>query len=87
MSAAEIIAKLMAASQKLDEARSKAAAAAQDANEARTLVAGALEGAAAGQLVSMIDNVRENLSRAGQAAAPATEQVKQTVARVQALGN
>jgi hypothetical protein len=87
MSAAEMIAKLIAASQKLDEARSKATAAAQDASEARTLVAGALEGAAAGQLVSMIANVQENLSRAGQAAAPAAEGVKQTIARVQALGN
>jgi hypothetical protein len=87
MSAAEMIARLMAAAQKLSEAQSKAAAAAQDANEARTLVAGALEGAAAGQLISMIDNVRENLSRAGQAAAPASEQVKQTIARVQSLGN
>jgi hypothetical protein len=82
-----MIAKLMAASQKLDEARSKAAAAAQDASEARSLVGGALEGAAAGQLISMIDNVRESLSQAGQAAAPATQQVKQTIAKVQALGN
>jgi hypothetical protein len=87
VSAAEMIARLTAATQKLQEAQAKAAAAAQDASEARTLVAGALEGAAAGQLVSMIDNVRENLSRAGAAAAPASEQVKQTIARIQSLGN
>lgn len=87
MSAAEMIARLTAAGQKLGEAQSKAAAAAQDVNEARTLVAGALEGAAAGQLVSMIANVQENLARAGQAAAPAAEGVKQTIGRIQALGN
>jgi hypothetical protein len=87
VSAAEMIARLTAAAQKLNEAKAKAAAAAQDASEARTLVAGALEGTAAGQLISMIGNVHENLSRAGQAAAPATEQVQQTIARVQALGN
>jgi hypothetical protein len=87
MSAAEMIARLTAASQKLAEAQSKAAAAAQDASEARSLVAGALEGAAAGQLVSMITNVQENLSHAGQAAGPATESIKQNIGRIQALGN
>jgi hypothetical protein len=50
-------------------------------------VAAALEGAAACQLVSMIANVQENLARAGQAAAPAGEGVKQTIGRIQALGN
>lgn len=52
MSAAQIIARLVAAAQKLDEAKAKSAAAAQDAAEARALVAGALEGAAAGPLVA-----------------------------------
>ncbi|GAB3940942.1 hypothetical protein GCM10027614_25420 [Micromonospora vulcania] len=55
VSAAQIIARLAAASQKLDEAKAKTAAAAQDAAEARALVAGALEGVAAGPLVGMID--------------------------------
>ncbi|GAB3802860.1 DUF6244 family protein [Micromonospora zhanjiangensis] len=87
MSAAEMIARLTAATQKLNEAKAKAAAAAQDANEARTLVAGALEGAASKQLVDMVGGVVEHLSHAGQAAASTTQQVQQTIARVQALGN
>ena len=87
MSAAEIIAKLQAAGRKLEEAKAKAAAAAQDANEARTLVAGALEGSAAGPLVGMIDKVRESLSQASGTAGPATQQVQETITKVQALGN
>ncbi|SBT47997.1 DUF6244 family protein [Micromonospora narathiwatensis] len=87
MSAAQIIARLVAAAQKLDEAKAKSAAAAQDAAEARALVAGALEGAAAGPLVGMIDAYRQALAQAAQGGAPARQHVQETIARVQALGN
>jgi predicted ATPase len=87
VSAAEFMARLAAAGQKLSEAQAKAAAAAQDANEARSLVAGALEGAAAGQLISAIDSVRDNLSRAAGTVGPAQQGVQETISRVRALGN
>ncbi|MEV4844835.1 DUF6244 family protein [Micromonospora matsumotoense] len=87
MSAAEMIAKLAAASQKLDEARAKTAAAAQDAAEARSLVAGALQGVAAGPLIGAIDSYRQALTRAVQGGQPATQQVQETIAKVRALGN
>lgn len=87
VSAAQIIAKLAAASQKLDEAKAKTAAAAQDAAEARTLVAGALEGVAAGPLVGMIDAYRQALAQASQGGEPAKQHVQETIAKVRALGN
>lgn len=87
MNAGELVARLQAAARKLEEARSKASAAAQDATEARTLVAGALEGVSAGQLVAVIDKVRESLSQAAGTVAPAQQQVRETISRVQALGN
>ncbi|WP_432898902.1 DUF6244 family protein [Micromonospora matsumotoense] len=87
MSAAEMIAKLAAASQKLDEARAKTAAAAQDAAEARSLVAGALQGIAAGPLIGAIDSYQQALTRAVQGGQPATQQVQETIAKVRALGN
>ncbi|MEH0934906.1 DUF6244 family protein [Micromonospora psammae] len=87
MSAAQIIARLAAAAQKLDEAKAKAAAAAQDAAEARALVAGALEGVAAGQLIGVIDSYRQALEQASQGGDPARQHVQETIAKVQALGN
>jgi hypothetical protein len=87
MSTAEIVAKLAAAGQKLEQAQAKAAAAAQDAAEARTLVAGALQGSTTGQLVGLIDQVRESLGQAASATGPARNGVQQTIAKVQALGN
>ncbi|MEH1013018.1 DUF6244 family protein [Micromonospora sp. CPCC 206060] len=87
MSAAEMIARLAAATQKLNESKAKAMAAAQDAVEARTLVAGALEGIAAGPLIGVIDQYRQALGQAVDANAPATHHVQETIARVQALGN
>ncbi|SCE91296.1 hypothetical protein GA0074695_2102 [Micromonospora viridifaciens] len=87
MSAAQIIARLAAAQQKLDEARAKTAAAAQDAAEARALVAGALEGVAAGPLLGVIDAYRQALAQAAQGGDPARQHVQETIARVQALGN
>jgi len=62
MSAAQIIAQLNAALQKLEEAQSKVVAAGEAASEARTLVAGALEGSS-GQLVSQIDKLIQALSQ------------------------
>lgn len=87
MSAAQIIARLAAAAQKLDEARAKAAAAAQDAAEARALVAGALEGVAAGPLIGVIDAYRQALAQAAQGGEPARQHVQETIGRVQALGS
>ncbi|MEU4780713.1 DUF6244 family protein [Micromonospora sp. NPDC023633] len=87
MSAAEMIARLAAAAQKLDEAKAKTAAAAQDAAEARQLVAGALQGIGAGPLIGMIDSYREALMRAAQGSEPAKQQVQETIAKVHALGN
>lgn len=86
VSAAQIIARLAAASQKLDEAKAKTAAAAQDAAEARALVAGALEGVAAGPLVGMIDAYRQALAQASQGGDPAKQHVQETIAKVRALG-
>lgn len=87
MSAAQIIARLAAAAQKLDEAKAKAAAAAQDAAEARALVAGALEGVAAGPLIGVIDAYRQALVQAAQGGEPARQHVQETIGRVQALGS
>ncbi|WP_406042769.1 DUF6244 family protein [Micromonospora sp. NBC_00898] len=87
MSAAQIMARLAAAAQKLDEAKAKTAAAAQDAAEARALVAGALEGVAAGPLIGVIDAYRQALAQAAQGGEPAKQHVQETIARVQALGS
>ena len=87
MSAAEMIARLAAAAQKLDEAKAKSAAAAQDAAEARQLVAGALQGVAAGPLIGMIDSYRQALAQAAQGGEPAKQHVQETIAKVRALGN
>lgn len=86
-SAAEMIARLSAAAQKLDESRAKTAAAAQDAAEARTLVAGALQGVGAGPLIGVIDSYRQALMQAAQGSEPAKQHVQETIAKVQALGN
>lgn len=82
-----MIAKLAAASQKLDEARAKTAAAAGDAAEARSLVAGALQGVAAGPLIDMIDSYRQALAQAVQGGQPARQQLQETISKVRALGN
>ncbi|MFJ6196423.1 DUF6244 family protein [Micromonospora sp. NPDC092111] len=87
MSAAQMIARLTAAAQKLDEAKAKTAAATQDAAEARELVAGALEGVAAGPLIGIIDAYRQALTHAVQGGEPAKQHVQETIAKVQALGN
>ncbi|QOC91131.1 DUF6244 family protein [Micromonospora craniellae] len=87
MSAAEMIARLAAAVQKLDEAKAKTAAAAQDAAEARQLVAGALQGVAAGPLIGVIDAYRQALGQAAQGGEPARQQVQETITKVRALGN
>ncbi|GGM38671.1 hypothetical protein GCM10011608_24230 [Micromonospora sonchi] len=87
MSAAEMIARLAAAAQKLEEAKAKTAAAAQDVAEARQLVAGALQGAAAGPLIGMIDSYRQALAQAAQGNEPAKQQVQETITKVRALGN
>lgn len=87
MSAAQIIARLATAQQKLDEAKAKTAAAARDAAEARALVAGALEGVAAGPLLGVIDAYRQALAQAAQGGDPARQHVQETIAKVQALGS
>jgi hypothetical protein len=87
MNAAEMIARLSAAGEKLTQAQAAAMAAAQRANEARVLVAGALEGGAPGQLIGLIDRVRESLAQAGSTAEPAKNGVQETIAKVKALGN
>ncbi|MEV0329492.1 DUF6244 family protein [Micromonospora echinospora] len=86
-SAAEMIAMLSAASQKLDEARAKTAGAAQDVAEARTFVSRALDGVGAGPLVGMIDAYRQALVQAAQGGDPAQQHVQETIAKIHALGN
>jgi hypothetical protein len=86
VSAAQIIAQLAAASQKLDEAHSGLLTARQAAAEARTLVAGALEGSS-GQLTGQIDGLVEAVGQIAGRAPATKEQVQQTIAKVQALGN
>lgn len=86
MSAAQIIVQLAAASHKLDEAQAKLLAAREDASQARTLVAGALQGVS-GQLVGQLDGLVEVLGQVASRPAATKEQVKQTIAKVQALGN
>ncbi len=86
-SAAEMIAKLSAASQKLEEARAKTAGAAQDVAEARALVASALEGVGAGPLVGVIDAYRQALMQAAQGSEPARQHVQETITKIHALGN
>jgi hypothetical protein len=83
----EIIAKLSMAEQRLEQALTKASSAAEDANAARSLVAGTLEGSSAGPLISRIDKVRELLHEAGNATGPARSGLRDTITRVQALGN
>jgi hypothetical protein len=85
VSAVQITAQLAAASKKLDEAQAKLAAATQDVNEARTLVSGALVGSS-GQLVGMIDRLRDALSQAASMPGATKQQVQATIAKVQALG-
>ncbi|MEU4481599.1 DUF6244 family protein [Micromonospora sp. NPDC023966] len=87
MSAAQIIARLAAAAQKLDEAKARTAAAAQDAAEARALVAGVLEGVAAGPLIGVIDAYRQALTQAAQGGEPARQHLQETIAKVQTLGS
>jgi hypothetical protein len=86
MSTAEIIARLTAATQKLDQAKAKAAAAANDAAEAKTLVAGALQGSSAGALLSHIDKVIQLLHESASAAGPARQRMEETISKAQALG-
>jgi hypothetical protein len=87
VSAAQIIARLAAAAQKLDEAKARTAAAAQDAADARALVVGALEGVAAGPLIGVIDAYRQALTQAAQGGEPARQHLQETIAKVQALGS
>ncbi|MGC4854623.1 DUF6244 family protein [Micromonospora sp. DT4] len=66
LSAAQIITRLTAASQKLDEAQAKLLAAKQDTADARTLVAGALEGGSeqlTGQIGGLTEAVGQVASR------------------------
>ncbi|GGM21864.1 MULTISPECIES: DUF6244 family protein [Micromonospora] len=87
MSAGQVLARLAAAAQKLDEAKAKTVAAVQDVEEARNLTAGALEGIGGAQLIGIIDACRQALGQAAQAADPAKQHVQETMTRVQALGS
>ncbi|WBB80068.1 DUF6244 family protein [Micromonospora sp. WMMD882] len=86
-SAAEMIARLSQASQKLDEARAKTVAATQDVTEARTLVAAALEGADPGPLIGVIDAYGQALTQAAQNVGPVRQHLQETITRAQSLGN
>lgn len=86
MSTQEVVAGLAAAAQKLDQGRAKAAAAAQDYAEARELVAAALRGAAAGPLLSLIDQLREAAEQA-QGIDVSQQRLNETIQNAQALGN
>lgn len=84
--AQEIIQKLTAANQKLEQAHAKAVAAAKDAAEARTLVAGALHGSS-GQLAALLTQVQESFAESAKRVAPARQRIQETITRTQALGN
>jgi hypothetical protein len=86
VSSEEIVRGLMAANQRLDQARIKAAAAAQEVAEASALVAAQLRGSAAGPLLAMINKVRENLNAAAGGIGPARSSIEQTIMQAKALG-
>ncbi|MDG4831636.1 DUF6244 family protein [Solwaraspora sp. WMMD1047] len=86
MSAAQIIAQLSAATQKLDETQAKLRSAQQDALQARQLIATALEGSSA-QLTGQIDSLVDILSQVAGRTPAVNDQVKKTITKVQALGN
>ena len=76
---------LAAAAQKLEQGQAKAAAAAADFAEARELVAHALLGAAAGPLLTLIDQLREAAEQA-QGVALSRQRLHETIHNAQALG-
>lgn len=86
MSAQEIIQRLNAANQKLEQAHAKAMAAAKDAAEARALVATALQGSS-GQLTGLLAQVQESFTEAAKRVAPARQRIQETITKTQALGN
>ena len=85
MSTQEIVTRLVAALQKVEQGQAKAAAALADFDEARALVGAALDGGSAGPLVGLIDQLR---AAAEQAARPGAvrERVQETIQKAQALG-
>lgn len=87
MSVQEVVAGLAAAREKVEQGRARAAAAAQDFAEARALVAAALQGAAAGPLIGLIDQLREAASQAVQGGEPVRQQLEGTIPQANALGN
>jgi hypothetical protein len=85
MSTQEIVTRLAAALQKLEQGQAKAAAAAQDFDEARALVDDALRGGTAGPLLGLIDQLRAAAAQASQHG-PVRERVQETIQKAQALG-
>jgi ATP-dependent phosphoenolpyruvate carboxykinase len=70
----------------LDEMNAQLMAARQSAGEARQLVAGALQGSS-GQLTAQLDALVEALGQMAGRTPKTKEQVRTTIAKVQALGN
>jgi hypothetical protein len=86
LSTQEVVTRLAAALQKLEQGQAKAASAAQDFDEARALVGEALHGATAGPLLGLIDTLRaaaQQASRSGMA----RERVQETIHKAQGLGD
>jgi hypothetical protein len=87
MSVQEVIAGLVAARERVEQGRAKAAAAAQDFAEARALVAAALQGAAAGPLIGLIEQLQTAASEAAQRSEGARQQIESIIQQAHALGN
>ncbi|GIH21069.1 DUF6244 family protein [Rugosimonospora africana] len=86
MSTQEIVTRLAAALQKLEQGQAKAASAAQDFDEARALVGDALQGGMAGPLLGLIDTLRAAAAQASRSGA-ARDRVQETIHKAQGLGD
>ncbi|HEY2672440.1 MAG TPA: DUF6244 family protein [Rugosimonospora sp.] len=86
MSTQEIVTRLSAALQKLEQGQAKAASAAQDFEEARALVNDALKGGTAGPLLGLIEALRSAAQQASRSGA-ARDRVRETIHKAQGLGD
>ncbi|WP_373868395.1 DUF6244 family protein [Micromonospora yangpuensis] len=87
VSVAQILAGLAGALRKLNDARAKISAAAEDTEQARTHTAAALEGVTSGRPMSAVTAYQMALTEAAESILPAIQHVEETVGQVYALGN